>query len=283
MQMPPDVQEGEPRSVRGFLKYDLPVGAAREARDAATKDQMATQRRIQDALAFDLLVLHAQPIVGLVSGMVERHELLLRMRNDGTVLTQPGEFLPEAERSGLVGQIDHWVVGQAIEMLNEGIGSLEVNLSGKSLTDRTLPGYIETRLDATGADPAGLVFEITETAAIANMAEAIEFAERLTKLGCHFAIDDFGVAFGSLYYLKHLPVDYLKIDGEFIRGLVTGEADQVIVKAIVELARGLGIGTIAEFVGDEETLALLKKLGVDYAQGDVVGHPRPVSELLAQR
>jgi EAL domain-containing protein (putative c-di-GMP-specific phosphodiesterase class I) len=242
---------------------------------------MATQRRIQDALAFDRLVLHAQPIVELASGRVERHELLLRMReNDGEGLTAPGEFLPEAERSGLVGEIDHWVVGQAIELLTEGIGSLEVNLSGKSLADPTLPGYIEGQLDAIGADPAGLIFEITETAAIANMAEAIEFADRLTKLGCHFAIDDFGVAFGSLYYLKHLPVDYLKIDGEFIRGLCNDEADQVIVKAIVGLARGLGIGTIAEFVADQETLDLLKKLGVDYAQGTMVGDPRPVTDLL---
>jgi EAL domain-containing protein (putative c-di-GMP-specific phosphodiesterase class I) len=253
----------------------------RRSSDAPTVEQAATQELIRDAFDSDRFVLHAQPIVDLASGAVERHELLIRIDGE-TELTPPGAFLPEAERSGLIGKIDHWVIGQAIDLLGEGIGRVEVNLSGISLADRTLSGYIEGRLEAAGADPSQLVFEITETAAIANIAEASEFARRLTQLGCHFAVDDFGVAFGSLYYLKHLPVDCLKIDGEFIRGLPGDEVDQAIVKAIVELARGLGIHTIAEFVGNEETVTMLRELGVGFAQGTHIGMPYPVTELLNQ-
>jgi EAL domain-containing protein (putative c-di-GMP-specific phosphodiesterase class I) len=235
-------------------------------------------KSIREAIDRDGLVLFAQPIVELRSGRVERHELLVRMRSpEGEELIQPGEFLPEAERVGLVGDIDRWVVGQAISMLDDGrFDCLEVNLSGMSLVGPEVLGAIEKLIRSSNIEPADLVFEITETAAIANMAEATEFASRLKQLGCRFALDDFGVAFGSLYYLKHLPIDYVKIDGEFIRELARDPADQVIVKAIVELAGGLDIGTIAEFVGDDETTALLREYGVDYAQGEHIGEPRPV-------
>jgi len=118
------------------------------------------------------------------------------------------------------------------------------------------------------------VFEITETSAIADMEQAREFAERLTRLGCRFALDDFGAGFSSFHYLKHLPIDYLKIDGEFVRGLASSPADRVVVKAMVDIARGLGMKTIAEFVEDAETVTLLRELGVDYSQG--YHHGRPV-------
>jgi EAL domain-containing protein (putative c-di-GMP-specific phosphodiesterase class I) len=243
--------------------------------------EVAAARRIRDALELDRLVLHAQPIQSLTTGRVERFELLLRMRSpEREGLTPPGDFLPQAERIGLVGEIDRWVIARSTELLGSGtFETLEVNLSGTSLADPALPSYIEQHLDESGANPSSLILEITETAAIANMAEATEFATRLKRLGCRFALDDFGVAFGSLYYLKHLPVDYIKVDGEFIRSLKQNPADQVIVKAVVELAKGLGIGTIAEFVADEATARILQHYGVDYAQGAHVGMAQPLPEL----
>ena len=135
-------------------------------------------------------------------------------------------------------------------------------------------------MEETGIDPARLIFELTETAAIANVEEAKAFAGRLHGRGCQFALDDFGAGFGSFYYLKNFPFDYLKIDGEFIRGLASSPMDQLVVEAIVTIARGMGKKTVAEFVADEETACLLRKIGVDYAQGYHIGRPRPISEVL---
>ena len=153
-----------------------------------------------------------------------------------------------------------------------------MNLSGESLTDPDLPAFVESELERASVDPGDLIFEVTETAAIANIAQARSFIERLVDIGCSFALDDFGAGFGSYYYLKHLPLDYLKIDGEFVRNLPNSHTDQVLVRSVVEIARGLGKKTIAEFVGDEETVDLLKGLGVDFAQGFHTGRPRPVAE-----
>lgn len=159
---------------------------------------------------------------------------------------------------------------------------LEVNLSGKAFADTELLPLIEAELVSTRINPAQLVLEITETAAIADINEARRFIGTLKRLGCRFALDDFGVGFSSFYYLKHLPVDYLKIDGSFIRNLPHDPVDQHLVKAIVEVARGLQKQTIAEFVSDEETVRLLRQYGVDYAQGYHIGRPRPLDELLTQ-
>src|SRR5204863_6077863 len=144
---------------------------------------------------------------------------------------------------------------------------------GKSLGDPQLLELIEFELQRTGIPPSSLIFEVTETAAVANIHAAREFAERLIELGCRFALDDFGAGFGSFYYLKHLPFDYLKIDGDFIRNLPSSKADQLTVKAIVQIAHGLGKRAIAEFVGDDATLGLLRRYGVDYAQGYHTGRP----------
>ena len=144
-----------------------------------------------------------------------------------------------------------------------------------------IPELVEREIAATGIDPSRLVFEITETAAIANMEQARAFAERLTRLGCRFALDDFGAGFSSFYYLKHLPLDYLKIDGEFVRALPQSRTDQILVASVVELARGLGKQTIAEYVGDDATVELLRALGVDFAQGFHTGCPVPVAEALS--
>ena len=138
---------------------------------------------------------------------------------------------------------------------------------------------IKTALEESPIDPASLIFEVTETAAVVNLEEARELANALTSLGCRFALDDFGAGFGSFFYLKYLPLDFLKIDGDFIVNLTSNETDQAVVQAIVELSRRLGKSTIAEFVGDVETVELLREYGVDYAQGFHLGHPKPIEEV----
>ncbi len=230
-------------------------------------------------------MLHAQPIRDLRTGEVGRHEVLLRLLDDDNRLLLPEAFLRSAERFGHIGAIDRWVVRRAIRLIAAAEVSgtdlcLEVNLSGRSIGDPELPRVVEAELEATGIDASRLVLEITETAAIANMDQARELATRLRALGCRFALDDFGSGFSSFWYLKHLPLDYVKIDGEFVRNLASAPADALVVKAMVQIASGLGLRTIAEFVEDEGTLRQLAELGVDYAQGDHVGRPAPALDLL---
>jgi EAL domain-containing protein (putative c-di-GMP-specific phosphodiesterase class I) len=239
--------------------------------------------RIRRALEEDRFELYSQPILDLSKGGVSQHELLLRMIGDEGEAILPGAFLGVAERFGLVQSIDRWVVERAIRLMDEQLRAgrelrLEVNISGKSVDDPDLPRLVQRELGRTAVDPDNLVLEITETALISNMDEARRFAETLTRVGCRFALDDFGAGFGSYYYLKHLPLHYLKIDGDFIRNLPRSMTDQLMVKAMVQVAKGLGMKTIAEFVEDEETMLFLEKYGVDYAQGFHIGRPRPVSE-----
>ncbi len=260
------------------------IFTAASARDARLRARYTWVDRIRDALEHGGFVLQAQPILDLATGDVSQHELLLRLRGDDGALIPPGAFLPSAERHDLVQAIDRWVVRAAIGLIDEHAQAgnalrLEVNLSGKSIGDHELTGLIERELARTQIDPTSLIFEVTETAAIANMDAARAFADTLTQLGCRFALDDFGTGFGSFYYLKHLPVSYLKIDGEFIEGLATSETDQLMVQAIVTIAQGLGKATIAEFVEDAQTQRLLQEYGVDFAQGYHVGRPVDVSEL----
>ena len=238
--------------------------------------------RVRAALDDDRFVLHAQPIRDLHTGVVAQHELLLRMLGDDGELISPGSFLPLAERVGLAPEIDRWVAARAIELLASDPGghvALEVNLFAPSLNDTALLHLIETDLTRMNVDPRRLIFEITETAAVANIPLARRFAERLTQLGCRFALDDFGSGFGSFYYLKHLPFDYLKIDGEFVAGCLTNRTDQLVIEAVVRIARGLGKETVAEFVGDEQLERFVRSQGVDHAQGFHVGRPIPVTEL----
>ena len=238
--------------------------------------------RIRSALDDDGLLLYAQPIRDLHTGRIPQHELLLRMRGDDGDVIGPATFLPIAERFGLAPEIDRWVVGQAIELLAGDPGgsiSLEVNLSGPSLNDTGLLRLIESEVQRRDVDPRRLTFEITETAAVANIPLARRFAERLMQLGCRFALDDFGSGFGSFYYLKHLPFDFLKIDGEFVTGSLTSRTDQLVIEAVVRIARGLGKQTIAEFVSSPELEAFMREQGVDYAQGFEVGEPVPIAQL----
>ncbi len=260
---------------------DSAVVFAVEGRDAQMAGRLEWVERIRHALAEDLFVLHGQEILSLNGDARPREELLLRMVAEDGSLIAPGNFLHLAERFDLIQEIDRWVVRRAIDLLAELERAgrptvLEVNLSAKSLTDPELPAAIAGWLDEAGVDPAGLVFEMTETAAIVNVERAKDFAVSVRELGCEFAIDDFGAGFASFYYLKHLAFDYLKIDGEFIQDLPGNATNQLLVRALVEIARGLGKHTIAEFVTDQATLDLLRTLDVDYAQGFHVARPRPI-------
>jgi diguanylate cyclase (GGDEF)-like protein len=258
---------------------------ASQGHRASVEEKLTVVDRIREALEHDLLQVYCQSILDLSTGRVSQYELLLRMVDEDGQVLPPKAFLGIAERYGLMPDIDRWVVNQAIGLVSqrEDRGDpvqLEVNLSAKTLGDPLFPGWVEGRLAASMIDAGALIFEITETAAIANMEEAKSFVNRLTQLGCKFALDDFGAGFGSFHYVKYLPIDYVKIDGDFVRGVVDSPTDQSVVRAIVQLARGLGKRTIAEFVTDEPTVALLREYGVDYAQGYHVGAPRPAAEVL---
>ncbi len=256
---------------------DAPAPNAQRARFVWTD-------KIKRALDEDRFAAYAQPIASLNGRTTDRYELLLRMLDDDGSVVAPGAFLPVAERFGLISALDIWMIRKAIAVIEteqvEGRKVvLEVNLSGNSVCDPELPDLIETELAKSPIDPSHLVFEITETAAIANMDEARALATRIRRWGCRFALDDFGAGFGSFYYLKYLPVDYLKIDGEFIRNLHTSEIDQRMVSAMVEIAKALGLRTIAEFVENQAILDQLRGFGVDFAQGYHVGRPFPIEEL----
>jgi diguanylate cyclase (GGDEF)-like protein/PAS domain S-box-containing protein len=237
--------------------------------------------RIRAALDENRLVLHAQPVVETATGLTTQHELLVRMIDPRGDLIQPASFLPIAERFGLIREIDRWVMTRAIRTLGEHRAAgrrpiVEINISGHSLGDPELAEHIGRELRLAQVDATQLIFEVTETTAIDNIAAARSFAEQLGELGCRFALDDFGAGFGSFYYLKHLPFDFIKIDGEFVRNCTADATDRLVIGAVVELARGMGKCTIAEFVGDEQTLLTLRELGVDYAQGFHLGRPAPL-------
>jgi EAL domain-containing protein (putative c-di-GMP-specific phosphodiesterase class I) len=240
--------------------------------------------RIRDALEEERFILHAQPILGLRGDDVPRHELLIRMLGEGDDVIPPGTFLYVGERFDLIQLIDRWVLERAVELLavQKRAGRevhLEVNLSAKSIVDPELPDFVEGLLSNAGIDGHGLCVEVTETAAVVNVAQAKRVAYILGDLGCEFALDDFGAGFASFYYLKHLAFDYVKIDGEFIRNLPASRINQLIVQSVVDIAQGLGKRTIAEFVGDERTLALVRQYGVDYAQGFYVAKPQSLGTL----
>ncbi len=241
--------------------------------------------RISRALAKDGFELHCQPIVDLRTRAIAQWELLLRLPDENGELIGPGEFLHSAERSGAIVGIDQWVLREATRLVavHRDHGrelAVTVNVSGRSVADPAFPGFIEAQLQETAIDPASLVLEVTEAAAIANMDRAVAFAAKLTELGCRLALDDFGAGIGSFYYLKYIPFDFVKIDGEFVRELPSSPTDQLILDSIVQMSRGLGKRTIAEFAGDQATVEILRDRGVDFAQGYHVGRPMPVSSAL---
>ncbi|MCW2992079.1 MAG: hypothetical protein JWM73_2673, partial [Solirubrobacterales bacterium] len=187
-------------------------------------------------------------------------------------------FIPVAEQFGLICDLDLWVVRQAVELARRG-RAVEVNLSGASLGEPAITACV-TQAVSDGVDPALLTFEVTETAAVRNIDQARRFAETLTGLGCGFALDDFGTGFGSLTYLRHLPVTQIKIDIEFVRDLVVDDHSRRIVRAIVGIAQSFGHETVAEGVEDLAAIELLTAMGVDFAQGYALHCPAPVTDTL---
>ena len=255
------------------------------------KEQAAAQReldalmwlgRVRDAIDENRLVLYSQPIVPLAGGRPSE-ELLLRMIGRDNEVIMPGIFLPVAEKYGLIGEIDRWVITQATRLAATGRRVIEANLSAASISNSDLLPFIEQQIREAHADPANLVFEITETALMHDIAAGELFARGLAALGCGLALDDFGTGFGSFTYLKKLPITHLKIDIEFVRDLVANPDNLHVVKAIVSLARAFGLKTIAEGVEDEEALTLLRAEGVDFAQGFHLGRPSPTSRLNPSR
>ena len=247
---------------------------AEEDRVKRELDTLAWVGRTRDAIDEDRLTLYSQPIIPLTGGQPSQ-ELLLRMVGKDGEIIPPGSFLPVAEKYGLIGEIDRWVIGKAVRLAASG-QRLEANLSAESIGNLDLLPLIERELRNAHADPANVVFEITETALMKNVEAGEAFARGLSEIGCQVALDDFGTGFGSFTYLKKLPITYLKIDVDFVRDLLTNRANQHLVKAIVGLAQDFGYQTIAEGVEDEQTLALLKDYGVDFAQGFHLGRPAPI-------
>jgi len=280
-----------------LLEVDVAPNAARLGRvehvstelgsPAGTRDR-PWLRRVRRALREQLFVLHFQPIVAVGDRRVSHHEALLRLADasDGRLIA-PGRFLPAAERYGLVREIDRMVIDEVVALLareqsnpneeSHAPARIAVNVSALSATDVSMLAYLDSRLEWHGVEPSRLVIELTETAAISDMDSAKTFCAGVLALGCELALDDFGAGFGSFQYLKHLPFTYLKIDGEFIRGLPASRTDQLVVKALAGVVRGMGRQTIAEFVGDETTMRMLHSYGVDYAQGFAVGRPQPLA------
>lgn len=250
----------------------------------ATRSSRLTQLR--DAIAQRRFVLHAQPIMPLLAAETEvddpdMYELLVRMlRPDGT-LAAPSEFLPDAERHGLIAEIDEWVLGEAVRVLRvrQLAGrpvSVSVNLCAASIEDRALGERIARLLEASEVPPPMLTLELTETGALSDLSQASALSSQMREIGCRFALDDFGAAFASLQYLKHIRFDLVKIDGEFIRNLPHSPADQLIVKAVAEMATGFGAQVVAEFVDGQETIDLLRQFRVRYGQGYFLGRPEPL-------
>jgi diguanylate cyclase (GGDEF)-like protein/PAS domain S-box-containing protein len=244
--------------------------------------------RINQALEEDRLCLYAQPIVPLDSRTETHYELLIRMKDEKGKLIPPGAFLPAAERYNLIELLDTWVIEKAFSSLTthpvflEQINFISINLSGQSLTKPNFLNFIITQLDETGIKGRKICFEITETAAISNLSTAMKFISTMKGFGCRFALDDFGSGLSSFGYLKNLPVDYLKIDGMFVKDIVDDPIDRAMVKSINEIGQVMGMRTIAEFVENDEIKGMLREIGVNYAQGYGTGRPQPFDELLGQ-
>jgi len=255
------------------------VFSADDAMNVTTMSlDMGWSRRIREAIDKNRFALACQPIVSTRTREISSYEVLIRMQDDNGGLIMPGGFLPTAERFGLSLDIDRWVIVNAIETLAEQRASLPdlsytINLSAQTLNSPAICDLIQERIKATGLDPSALVFEITETAAIADMNAAAALLERLRKLGCRTALDDFGSGMSSFAYLKELPVDIVKIDGRFVKHITTNTVDEAMVRAMSDIAHALGKETIAEFVESEEAFQKLVALGVDYGQGYHLGRP----------
>lgn len=253
--------------------------------DDETREQLESRvfwkHEIENALEKKLFVLHYQPILDITSSTISHYEVLIRMKNPQTEeMRAPGKFIKIAEEVGLIQNIDHYVIQSAITQLarlqKQGLDiKLAINLSGAVVDAPTLLPIIKKLIKSSGVNPSSLIFEVTETAAVSNFQQAKLMMTAIKALGCQFSLDDFGVGFASFNYMKQLPVDIIKIDGIFIQDLDKNAHDQLFVKALVDVAKGLGKKVIAEFVENQEVLKILKEYGIDYAQGYHIGRPEP--------
>lgn len=240
--------------------------------------QMVWKDRLLEVIEHDSLQLVFQPIVSVASGKVHHYEVLARMLETDGSLIVPDKFIPAAEQFGLIQRVDRQIVTKAIRRLADlpakmaDIG-FAINLSGLSVGRQDIYELIEREVREAGVEPSRITFEITETAACEQMSSAMDFIQKVRQLGCQVSLDDFGVGFSSFSYLKHLRADILKIDGSFIRDIHNNNADQLFVKALVDVARGMGMQTIAEFVENEQVYQRVSALGVDYVQGYYLGKP----------
>jgi diguanylate cyclase (GGDEF)-like protein len=243
-------------------------------------DRMGISAAIVSALRDDRMVLFAQPTRCMADDSAGAYELLLRMYAEDGSIVMPDQIIPTAERIGLIRDIDRWVIKRALKMLADETAAgrdtrFNVNMSATAFSDSALSGIVRETLAQAPVDPSRITIEITETAAIQDIQHAQVFIEELRAIGFRFALDDFGSGVSSFYYLKHLPVDDLKIDGSLVRNLATSEQDGHFLRAIVSMCKGLKINTVAEYVETEALLALVREIGVDYAQGYAVGYPAP--------
>ncbi len=238
---------------------------------------------IEQALEEDRFVMHYQPILHIQTGHIGHYEALLRMRNRDGSLVPPGMFIDVAESSGLIRRIDRWVLEAVVRFAaaQDGNVKLALNLSSRSFDDDSAFEALDNLLRQHGVAGDRLLLEITETAALANMRGAVRIMGKFSGLGCAFGLDDFGVGYSSFQYLKELPVDFVKIDGSFIKSLTHNADDEVFVQALCDAVHGFNKTVVAEFVEDQATLDLLREIGVDYAQGYLIG--RPEAALLDDR
>jgi EAL domain-containing protein (putative c-di-GMP-specific phosphodiesterase class I) len=243
--------------------------------------------RLTRAIAEDRLRLYCQPIVPVTgdTGSPAHYEVLVRLLDESGQLVPPGHFIPAAERYRLMPQIDRWVLRSTFGFLQSvaktSDSRVTINLSGQTLCDDEFLDFATGQLAASGIAPSRICFEITETAAIAHLDRAIRFIATLRAMGCAFALDDFGSGLSSFAYLKNLKVDYLKIDGGFVKGMAQDTTDRAMVAAIHGVGQAMGIRTIAEFVENDEILAALRHVGVHYAQGYGIARPAPIEDYLA--
>jgi len=250
--------------------------------------EMQWVHRLSSAFDNDSFLLFAQPIAHVAGDRVVSHyEVLVRMVDDRGRIIPPGAFIPAAERYNLMPMIDRWVIRNTLEMLRDAQGDLAfppvecaINLSGQSLTDDHFLEYVVDLFDETGIPCESISFEVTETAAVANLSRATRFISILRGMGCSFALDDFGAGLSSFGYLKTLPVDYLKIDGGFVRDMVSDQVNRAMVESINEIGHIMGLKTIGEYAEDERILLALEKAGVDFAQGHAISPPQPFSKIL---
>ena len=250
-------------------------------------DSISWEKRIEDGIAKNQFEIYLQPIMSVSSNIISHYEALLRLRLDNGELAMPDQFITVAELSKLIQDLDSWVLKKTLHLLSslplsQRNVTVAINLSALNIGNETLLTTLKQAILDSNINPENLVFEITETAAISDFALAQKFIHSVRELGCSFSIDDFGSGFASFHYLKHMQVDYIKIDGSFIRNLPDKADDQIFVRAMAELARGYGKKIVAEHVESDATLDILRQFGVDYVQGYLIGKPAPFNTYFSQ-